>query len=146
MPRRINTEKSFKVNKRTLIKYGAATLVFGALSIFHLSLRGVFDTAYSKAELFAILSDAFALPGIIGMMVFVLLWISSTGFFDMITYGVSIAGRSFIPGMRIYKDERYADYKKRKEKNRLTGYSFILFVGVVFTLLGMLFLVLCYKA
>ncbi len=146
MRRKISTEKSFKVNKKSLIKYGISILVFAAVSVFFLSLRNVFTVSYPTAELYAILSDAFVLPGMLGIMLFVLVWISTTGFFDMISYGFSVAGRSLIPGMRIYKDEKYADYKQRKDKSRLTGYSFLLYVGVGFTLVGIVFLILFYTA
>ena len=130
------------MNKKTIVKYVAATIVFALATLFCLSLRGAFGGTHSKSELFGILSDSFVIPGIIGIMVFILVWISTTGFFDMITYGLSIAGRSLIPGMRIYKEERFADYKERKEKNRLSGYSFLLFVSVGFTLVGIVFLML----
>ena len=130
------------MNKRAVVKYCAAILIFAFASLCFLLLRGAFSTEYGTAELFGILSDAFALPGIIGIMVFLLVWISSTGFFDTLSYGLNVAARSFIPGMRIYRDEKFADYKERKDKNRPKGYSFLLVVGSGFTLVGVIFLIL----
>ena len=88
------------------------------------------------------LSDAFFVPGIVMLLVGVLVWISTTGFFDSISYIATIGLRALIPLMRRDKSEEYYDYKARKEGKRINGYSFVLISGAIYLAIGVIFTIL----
>jgi hypothetical protein len=87
------------------------------------------------------LADAFTIPGVIFIMVGCLVAISTTGFFDSISYAMKSLARAIIP-FHDTTDEKYYDYKTKKESKRFTGYGFIFVVGGVFTAISLVFTVL----
>ena len=91
------------------------------------------------------LSDAFFVPGIIVFLFGVLVWISTTGFFDSISYIVAIGARALLPFMRRDSNEKYYEYKMAKEEKRIKGYSFILISGAIYLAVGVIFTALYYS-
>lgn len=127
-----------------LKRYIIAFLILGISSILILSLR-----EYSGADAAAVrylnLADAFTIPSVVMLMVGILVWLSTTGTFDMFSYGLSRAKQSFIPSPQ-YKDEKFYDYKMRKEKERAKGYSFLFVSGVIYMIPAVVFNILYYMA
>ena len=131
--------------KKYLIKYGAAVIIAAAMVGLTVSLR---DTAaMTDLEKFKLWADAFTIPGVIYLMVGVIVWVSTTGFFDMLSYGLVRAGRMLVPFSNIKRnDETFYDYKMKKSSERFTGYAFIFIVGAAFLAVGILFTVLFFTA
>ena len=75
-----------------------------------------------------------------------MIWVSSKGVFDPLGFGIKIALGGFKAFRRDERYERYYDYKARKEQKRLTGYGFLVIMGAVFILLGVVFSMLFFKA
>lgn len=129
-----------------ILKYSIATGVAAGIAVAIMSARGVFDGSLPLDQVYRYLSDAFFIPGAILVLFGALVFISTTGFFDSISYIGMVAIRALIPGMRMNKGERYVDYKERKSEGRISGYSFIFFVGLAFLAVGIIFTALFYTA
>ena len=124
------------------MKYSITTLVAGLVSLAALSANGFFS-ASAEIVKYKLLADAISVPGMILILLPVLIWISGEGVFDGLTYALSILGRSLtFRGLK--KQEKFYDYKMRKAENRMSGYWFMLLVGVGFVLVSSIFLVLFY--
>lgn len=130
--------------KLNIIKCAVTAAVAGGVA-FTVAILNDIGNSPSVSESYRILSNAFTVPGVILIMIGVLLYISSTGAFDALSYGLGRFARSLIPGAQ-YKDEKFYDYKMRKNEKRASGYSCVFFVGAAFTLVAILFLILYYTA
>ena len=86
------------------------------------------------------LADAFTIPAVIMLMIGILVWISTTGTFDMLGYGLKKAKDAFVPSP--YTHEQFYDYKMRKNKKRTTGYGFMLISGGIYLIPGVVFNIL----
>jgi len=147
MRRNVCIRNSLKVNnnnkfKLAVIKYAIATAVAGVISLLLMNSFGVFSGTLPIDQIFRYMSDAFFVPGALLVLFGAMVFISTTGFFDSIGYIGAVAIRALVPGMRLNRGEKFVDYKERKSESRITGYSFIFFVGLAFLLLGVLFTVL----
>ena len=92
-----------------------------------------------------ILSDSFFASGILFMLVYGLLFISSEGGFIGIGFALKRAIRVFVP---IYRknEETFAQYRERKlAKKSGRGDSCIFFTGLFFFLISLIFLVIWYN-
>ncbi len=124
--------------RRLAVKYALTTTVAGAVTLLILRAKD-FSTVLSPAEQYRILSDAFAVPGVILMLVAALVWVSNDGFFDGLGYIVGRGLGTLIPFFRP-KHETYYDHLMSKKEKRIRGYSFLFFVGLVFTLVSVIFI------
>ena len=123
-------------------KYAISFTILGISTWFILALRE-FSSSDAAAVKYLNLADSFTIPAVIILMVGVLVWISTTGSFDMFSYGLSRAKESFVPSVR-YKDEKFYDYKMRKEKKRIKGYSFLFVSGGIYMIPAIIFNILYY--
>lgn len=123
-------------------KYAISFAILGISTWFILALRE-FSASDAAAVKYLNLADSFTIPAVIILMVGVLVWISTTGSFDMFSYGLSRAKESFVPSVR-YKDEKFYDYKMRKEKKRIKGYSFLFVSGGIYMIPAIIFNILYY--
>lgn len=134
--------------KNRLIRYGLTVLV-GALMAFGVyQSRGGFAENVTLVERYRLLCDMFSVPGVVLLSFALLIFISNEGLFTIFSYAFSYVYRMFIPGALIgYKQERYADYVERKrEKGKLTGYSFLTVTAVAFLAIAGVFMYLFYQA
>ena len=129
--------------RNIIIKYAVTIGIGAGLSFLCLWLND-YSQVTELVEKYRLLTDAFSIPGIIFIMVGCLVFVSTDGFFDMITFGLSKAKSMLIPFSK-KSDETYYDYKQRKAKNRLTGYSFLFFTGLAFLLVAIVFLILFFR-
>lgn len=111
----------------------------GGLTMAVLLLRDHFS-AQDPAQIYLNLADAFTIPAVVMLMVGLLLWVSSSGGFDMIGYGLKRAKDAFIPSKYIH--EQYYDYKMRKNKKRIKGYSFMFISGGIYFVPAIVFNIL----
>lgn len=127
-----------------LKKYIISFVILGVSTWFILALRE-FSQADAATVRYLNLADAFTIPGVIMLMAGVLVWVSTTGNFDMLTYGLLRAKEAFIPSPTA-KDEKFYDYKMRKEKKRIKGYSFLFISGGIYMIPAIIFNILYYTA
>lgn len=127
--------------KKIIIKYGISLVVGAALVLLFLDLNG-FYVAETILEKYKLLADAFTIPGVVFIMVAALVWVSTTGFFDILSYALGRAFRALVPGGAARSPESYHDYKEKKAEARFSGYSFILYTGIIFLVIGIVFTVL----
>lgn len=128
-----------------LKRYIPAFAIMGVATWLILSLRG-YSGADAPDVRYLNLADSFTIPAVIMLMVGLLAWISTTGCFDMFSYGISRAKESLIPSVNKQKDEKFYDYKVRKDKSRIKGYSFLFISGGVYFIPAIVFNVLYYTA
>lgn len=124
--------------KSLLIKYGGSTLFVAVMAYAYIAMRD-----FAGAELWekmVMICDALTIPGLLLLMVGALIWAANTGALDGITYAVSFAFRSLIPGGR-HKDERYADYVERQREKRVKGYGFLLITGGITMAVAIVFMI-----
>jgi hypothetical protein len=126
--------------RKLIGKYLTAASIGGVLVCLTLWLND-FSSLTEKLDRYRVLTDAFSIPGVILIMVGCLVFISTDGFFDMISYALSKLGRSLVPFSK-KTDESYYDYKTRKSGQRFTGYSFLFFTGLAFLAVALVFLAL----
>ena len=132
-----------KSYKKTLIKYSVTTAAASAVAVLSLYLGG-YSTDISAVEKYKMLCNAFTIPAILLIMLGCLVAISTSGFFDMLSYAFSRAAHAFIPGGR-KADETFADYKEKKAEARFSGYSFLIVVGLAFLIVAIVFMILFYR-
>ncbi len=126
--------------KSSLIKYGITVVVASLITVTILYTRD-FGSALELSEKMRILADAFTVPGVILIMLGCLVFVSTSGFFDMISFGISRGVAMLIPFSHKSKETFY-EYKTRKNEERFTGYSFLFFVGLAFLAAAIVFTVL----
>ncbi len=93
------------------------------------------------------LSDGCFVIGFMISGIGALTWISTTGFFDMMTYGVQYGVRALIGlfgGNRRPKNQDFYDYKTERDEKRGKPMYALLICGLVFIALSALFLGIYY--
>lgn len=95
-------------------------------------------------ERYRLLSDAFAFPGYMMLLVSAFIWATNQGALDGISYCLKTAVSALIPGKRSAGYEKYGDYVEKMQKKRLSGYSFLLISGAIATAVSFIFLALFY--
>ena len=132
-----------KDNRKVIWRYVITTVSAGLVVLLMLRLNGFWEVD-TIIEKYTILADAFTIPGVLLIMISALIWVSSEGFFDGLSYAFSRVGSYLIPFYRkSLEHENYYDYKQRKNEKRLHGYSFLFFVGLAFFAVAIVFLCLC---
>ncbi len=131
---------------RILVKYAIAIAIGAGMAFAVLGLRG-WSTAATETERIRCLADAFTVPGVILSLVAVLVWLGNEGSFLGITYLGSRIVRALVPmGKTFERHETYRDYVARKrEKGGVKGYAFLLWVGLAFLAVAVVFTVLFYR-
>ncbi|MBR5446692.1 MAG: DUF3899 domain-containing protein [Clostridia bacterium] len=115
----------------TLLKYGVTTAIAAFFAWLLLDLRG-YAMAVTAVDRYRILADAFTIPGMLLLMVGLLVVVSNEGMFEGLSYVLSYAVKTLVPGMN-KGHERYGDYvERRREKGRASGFGFLFVVGAVF--------------
>ena len=128
--------------KTRLLKYGFSVLFVAVIAVAYIT--GWDFASASLLDKLRLLSDAFAVPGLLLMLFSGMLWVSNEGGLDGLGYILSNLGRSLIPGGRGKKDEHYADYVERKRSNPVQGYGFLLISGGIALGIGIAFLIAFY--
>lgn len=123
------------------VKYGISAAVCGLMIWGYGAARDVFSQPLR--EQYRILCDAFTIPGVTFLMLWGLMRVSNTGFFDGLFYALTAAFRGLIPGGR-RNFPKYADYVAERRERRGGGYGFLFAVGAVCLALGLIFMALFY--
>lgn len=132
--------------KTALLKYGITAAAAALVSWLTLDLHG-FAYVTGDADKYRILADAFTIPGVTLIMVWLLVLVSAEGIFGGIGYALTYTISTLIPGLGGKKTEAYADYLERKQANRAAKMkcSFLWHVGLAFMALAGVFIILFYR-
>lgn len=122
-----------------LRKYYIFTAIGIAVFIFAALGRELFEGA-PPAETFMILSDCCFIPGVLLMGLGGLSWAASFGAYDVFGYAGSTI-MSHFNHSGAYRPESFYDYKTRKAKSRKPWLFESLIIGVIFTVLAVIFMV-----
>lgn len=131
--------------KNTIIKYAICIGISAVVALAVLFIKGFF-TLTDLAQKYRYLSDAFVIPGVLFMAFAGMIFVSDEGSFDGVGFAFKKALRVILPFIGL-SDESYADYRERKhQKGKTKGYSCMLFTGLAFFLVGVVFMVLFNQA
>ena len=128
---------------KNLIKYGGSALFVALLAGSYIGARDFAGSAL--VDKYLILCDAFTVPGMLLICFGAMLWVSTTGALDGLSYAVRFAVYSLIPAKRLERDEKYGDYIERKSQNRVKGYGFLFFAGLITMAVALIFMALYYS-
>ena len=131
-----------QVNNKTFKKYLITSLIGVDVTICLLYSFGFFGNELGAADAMKMLSDSFTVTGIVLLAVGAMVYVSTQGMFDSVSYMGKFVGRALIPGKRNAPLEKYGDYKVAKSEHRFTGYGFLPIVGLCFTVIGVIFTLL----
>lgn len=98
----------------------------------------------SPKIVFHILADAFSVSGLIGLLFYLLTYVSSKGAFDMLSYSIKYV--FLVTFRRDYKKEKfpqtYYDYKVLKDHEGRKAYIGFLWPSLIFFMIGIIFLLI----
>ena len=102
-------------------KYLVQAVVALILSLTVMVSRGAFAAGVTTADRVMAISDGFTVTALLFICLGILVWISSTGFFDIFSYALKKAARVFVPGAYAGETANYYTYvtgqrDKRKGK------------------------------
>ncbi len=133
-------------------KYLVQAIVALALSVSVMVSRGAFATGAVTADRIMAISDGFTVAALLFICLGALIWISSTGFFDIFSYAFKKAARVFVPGAYAGETANYYTYvtgqkdkrkgkQERREEAGLEGASekSTLIIGLVCLALSLIF-------
>lgn len=128
-----------KIDKTSIIKYAVTMLVGAGFAVTTMYSRGLFSEISPQARAMD-MSDGFFVAAVILIGFGAILWIATTGFFDIFGYAVRYALHLFVP--MLYKDDgkKYYEYHMEKEEKRGKPQYFILICGAVYLIAA----VICY--
>lgn len=127
--------------KKKLLQYGICSVVGALLSLWVMSTQGMFIIHGEPKVTLMILCDSFFVAGALLALMGALVWVSTTGFFDALSYALKTAAHMFLPFMKIQRQSFY-DYKMEKEEKRGKTPYFVLIVGLAYLLLAVIFLII----
>ena len=111
----------------------------------------ILSTAFGEGELdlsawLKLISDAFAIPGLFTLLLYLLVWVSQKGAFDAISYSVQLAFVTIF-----HKDTKeahlpatYAEYCELKHKEKKKDSSYLLISGGSFLVIGIIVMIVFY--
>ena len=129
--------------KHAITRYGISFAIGMAIAVLVAKGRGwnAGNAAYLNARY---ASDGLFVACIVFLGIGSLVWVSSTGFFDIFRYGFRSLLVLFTPLRKPEENGSYYEYKAEREAKRAKPSWFMLIVGAVFLLLSFLCLYLYY--
>lgn len=125
----------------------AITLVVGIGMAYLFLLTHNYEEVDNLADRYRMLADCVTIPGITFLMIGALVWVSNHGALDGLGFLFGRLFRSLIPGGRLGNEDKegYYEYIQRKRSEKPKAYLPLIFVGAVFFIIGILFIMLFYK-
>ncbi len=130
---------------RLLLQYGV-TAAIGALIAWLVAAYRGFDAALTFSLNARYLSDGFFVAGLLLAGFGALIWISTTGFFDLLAYGFRSLLVLFTALVKPSEHKTFYEYKLERESGRKKGAWYILFVGLIYLAAAYTFLRVYYAA
>jgi hypothetical protein len=125
----------------TIIKYVGAFLLCSILTWLFLLVNNIFAKT-ELVDIYRTLADAFTFSGLLPILVCILIALTNEGSLDAIGWMLKRFAKTLIP-LGNKSDETYEEYKSRRKK--VTGFSFMIYVGLAFLITGIVFIVLFYQ-
>ena len=110
-----------------------------AVGVFYLNYTSSY---WEETQLLRVLSDACFIPGGVFIGVGLLSIIAGTGQFDTLSYGAHSLLVLFTSIKRPEDHENFVDYKQKKDAKRGQPKYYLLFFGVIFVLLAVVFYII----
>ena len=133
------------MHKKTCIALAAAGLALAGALAYSRGISG--DLSFGENCRY--LSDGFFVAGMAILSVGVLMWVTTTGFFDLLTYSVRFGLHAligFIAPERRKPRQGFLEYKLERDAARKKGRSApLLVIGAIWIALAGVFLILYYK-
>ena len=123
--------------KTKFLQYGITT-VLGALLVLAVIFSKNYFSVVETKERIKIIADAFTVPGILLVCAGLLVFVTNEGVFHIFTYGIQSFANLFKKGRRKMKYATYYDYKESK-KDQKSSFGFILFVGLFYLTVAIIF-------
>ena len=122
---------------------GCIVVVVGLLlSAVIAGLEGLFKVE-SLEKLYYVLCDMFCLPGLLILGIFGMIWISSTGALDIFSFAFKNLLFLFSPSKK--RTSKYYEYTQEQASKRGDLPMYILWVGLGFFMVGVVFLALFFS-
>jgi len=121
--------------KRKWIAYGVAAAVGLAIALAVAVYRG-FGLGQPGHVNAGAVSDGCFVAGVLIFGVGCLMWIGTTGFFDMLSYGMRSFFNLILPHKRPENEPKFYDYKMEKEKRRGKPTYTLVIVGAALLLIS----------
>ena len=135
--KQMKKEPSVPGVKKSSWKIWAVSFSFGAaVTALVAAYRSGFSYSKEAGRLYGCLSDGAFVAGVLLLGLGLLLWVSTTGFFDMIAYGFLGMRRHFFPLPRFQQKKTYYEYHRSREENRRPVPAALLGSGLFFLLLA----------
>lgn len=131
-----------KPTKSQLLKYGLATGIALAYAIYTVISQNAFSQ--DLRGMLRIISDGLFLPGALMLLIGLLLVVSNHGAFDALAYTGKSIKRLFIPERPGEKRVNYREYVEQRREKKTTGFGFLFIVGGVFTVIGLIVMLVFY--
>ena len=131
-----------RISKGTWLRYGIGLAACGAIAVAY----GLNQNLGSLPQLdqYRILSDSFAIPGMLAIFAALLLTLSGQGALDGVGYCLSRAVHAL--SFRGTERETYKDYLERHQANRPKGFGFLYGAGLTSLAIAGMFLALFHNA
>lgn len=134
-------DKSF-AGIKCLVQIGVALV----MSLMFMEFRHAFDGGLTAEERIRGICDGISITAMLYISFGVLLWVSSTGFFDIFGYAVRKGAHAIIPGMGFDKPISYYDYKTEKTvKRKAKPIRSTLLIGLGLFVISMVLVAVWYK-
>lgn len=127
------------------IKYVVQTVLGLVLSFGVMCYLGLFEIQESVDRIMVI-CDGFTVTALIFLPIGLILWIATTGFFDIFGYALRKGAHALIPGL--VRDELggFYEYKMEKQEERKSkGEKSMLLIGAVFFLVSLILTAVWYQ-
>ena len=129
--------------KFIIIKYTICIVFNAALCIACLFLRNVTTLQAGTKEFYRAWCDSFTIPGLLSILFALFIFLVNQGSLTALGYMLKRLVKSLIP---FSKKDNLTFYEYQQSRKKLTGYLCLLWVGLVFFMVGLVFLILFYNA
>ena len=144
MENKDNQEVREQLNiKRIIIKYSICIVFNISICITCLFLRNFQTLEAGTKEFYRAWCDSFTISGLLSVLFTVLIFLVNQGSLTALGYMLKRLVKSLIP---FSKKDNLTFYEYQQSRKKLSGYLCLLWVGLVFFAVGMVFLVLFYNA
>lgn len=142
MPTPPNNEKKQKGNLKGLLwRYAIALIVEIGLLFAYFGLVNLFQTDETK-EIYRLISNGFSCMGLIALGVGLLIYFSTMGAYNFLSFTALKIASKFVHSMPI-ATMSYGDYVESKKKSD-ARFGYLIITGSLFLLVGIIFLCLFY--
>ena len=125
---------------KTILKYAIMILIGTAMVFLTFFTHNLFSTVETK-KVYKIIADAFTVPGALFLLLGALIALSNQGSLSALGYMLKRLGKMLIPFSK-KEHETYSQYVEKREA--VGGYSFIVYSGLLFMIVAVVFTILFY--